>query len=256
MSFVHTPFKTIHARIPSKIGTVIATNTCKKTIKVKVEEEIFVKQIGKNTIKGHRYLVHDEFETAKIGDIVRIGYFDVRISNRKKYSLMEILDTKAEKNAELLAEQQRNNAIEENKKFDKLNKEIKEKNRYAELGIRKDRLYFQDILTLKSDDKAITDAELQEIARRNKLAITASDNKQTVLLQLLSFNSIGSIQSRVNNTEKEIFILNAIMNLPAERLISLTKDENIPKLTIDEKKNRLRDALKDKSVDEVRQLCA
>ncbi|KAL6929713.1 hypothetical protein ACO0SA_001117 [Hanseniaspora valbyensis] len=255
MSFVHTPFKTLHARIPSKIGTVIATNTCKKTIKVKVEEEIFVKQIGKNTIKGNRYLVHDEHETAKVGDVVRIGYFNVRISNRKKYSLMEILDTKAEKNAELLAEQKRKNAIEENKKFAKINEAIKEKNHYAELGVRRDKLFFDDILALKNDD-VLTFEQLSEICKRNKLDISPSDNKETVLHKLLSFNDIDSIKKRANNVEKEIFILNAIKNLSTERLISLTNDENILKLNLDEKKDKLRNILKDKSVDEVRQLCA
>ncbi|XBW34904.1 hypothetical protein QEN19_000468 [Hanseniaspora menglaensis] len=256
MSFVHTPFKTIHAKIPSKIGTVITTNTCKKTIKVKVEEEIFVKQIGKNTLKGNRYLVHDEFETAKVGDIVRIGYFDVRISNRKKYSLMEILETKAEKNAELLAEQKRSNAIEENKKFKSINDAIKEKNDYAEKGIRRDQEFFEDILALKSGEKQLNAEQLKDLAQRHNLVFAESDSKESLLHKLLAFGDLSTIQTRSRNTEKEIFILNAIKNLSNERLIFITKKTDIVSLSLDGKKEALRNALKGKSVDEVRDLCA
>ncbi len=87
----------------TKTGVVIG-NKMRKTVSVLVEQPVrhpFYKKIIK---RKKKFLVHDEYEKCKVGDVVKI--IETRpLSKRKKWRVLEIVglspeETKKEKQAE------------------------------------------------------------------------------------------------------------------------------------------------------------
>jgi len=76
-------------RKTAKIGVVIG-NKMKKTVTVLVERPVrhpFYKKIIK---RRKKFLVHDEYEKCKVGDVVKI--IETRpLSKRKKWRILEIV---------------------------------------------------------------------------------------------------------------------------------------------------------------------
>lgn len=79
----------LEKRLTTKVGTVIAKNSS-KTVKVLVER-LERHPLYKKTIKRKRvFMVHDEHEKCKVGDVVRI--VETRpISKLKRWRVAEIL---------------------------------------------------------------------------------------------------------------------------------------------------------------------
>lgn len=79
----------LEKRLTTKVGTVIAKNSS-KTVKVLVER-LERHPLYKKTIKRKRvFMVHDEHEKCKIGDVVRI--VETRpISKLKRWRVAEII---------------------------------------------------------------------------------------------------------------------------------------------------------------------
>ena len=76
-------------RKTTKIGTVIEKKM-KKTIKVLVERQVRHPLYKKIVRKKRGFLVHDEYEKCKIGDVVRI--VETRpISKQKRWRVLEII---------------------------------------------------------------------------------------------------------------------------------------------------------------------
>jgi small subunit ribosomal protein S17 len=73
----------------TKVGVVIGNNM-KKTVTVLIERQVrhpFYKKIVK---RRKKFLVHDEYEKCKVGDLVKI--VETRpLSKRKKWRVQEIL---------------------------------------------------------------------------------------------------------------------------------------------------------------------
>jgi small subunit ribosomal protein S17 len=76
-------------RITTKVGTVVAKNSA-KTVKVLVER-LERHPLYKKTVKRRKiFLVHDEHEKCKVGDVVRI--VETRpISKLKRWRVAEII---------------------------------------------------------------------------------------------------------------------------------------------------------------------
>jgi small subunit ribosomal protein S17 len=76
-------------RRTTKVGVVIGNNM-KKTVTVLIERQVrhpFYKKIVK---RRKKFLVHDEYEKCKVGDLVKI--VETRpLSKRKKWMVQEIL---------------------------------------------------------------------------------------------------------------------------------------------------------------------
>jgi small subunit ribosomal protein S17 len=76
-------------RRTTKVGVVIGNNM-KKTVTVLIERQVrhpFYKKIVK---RRKKFLVHDEYEKCKVGDLVKI--VETRpLSKRKKWRVQEIL---------------------------------------------------------------------------------------------------------------------------------------------------------------------
>ena len=77
------------ARKTTKVGTVIAKKM-KKTVTVQVERQIRHPLYKKTIRRKQTFLVHDEAEKCKVGDVVRI--IETRpISKTKRWRVLEII---------------------------------------------------------------------------------------------------------------------------------------------------------------------
>lgn len=77
------------------VGMVTSHGKMDKTVKVRIQRMGFNKLINKYTIRFTDFLVHDEANKCKEGDVVRIQY--VRpLSARKSFSVTEILSNKGQ----------------------------------------------------------------------------------------------------------------------------------------------------------------
>lgn len=81
-----TPTK---ARKTTKVGTVVAKKM-KKTVTVQVERQIRHPLYRKTIRRKQTFLVHDEAETCKVGDVVRI--IETRpISKTKRWRVLAVI---------------------------------------------------------------------------------------------------------------------------------------------------------------------
>src|SRR4030042_1208859 len=77
------------ARKTTKVGTVIAKKM-RKTVTVQVERQIRHPRYRKTVRRKQTFLVHDDAEKCKVGDIVRI--IETRpISKTKRWRVLEIV---------------------------------------------------------------------------------------------------------------------------------------------------------------------
>lgn len=76
-------------RKTTKVGVVVGKKM-KKTVTVLVERQLRHPLYGKIIKQKSRFLVHDEYEKCKVGDVVRI--VETRpISKRKRWRVREII---------------------------------------------------------------------------------------------------------------------------------------------------------------------
>lgn len=80
---------TIQGRKTTKVGVVIG-NKMKKTVTVLVERQVRHPLYKKIIKRRKKFLVHDEYEKCKIGDVVKI--VETRpLSKRKRWRVKEIV---------------------------------------------------------------------------------------------------------------------------------------------------------------------
>ncbi len=78
-----------HTRKTTKVGTVVARKM-KKTVTVQVERQVRHPLYRKTVRRKQAFLVHDETEKCKVGDVVRI--IETRpISKTKRWRVLEIV---------------------------------------------------------------------------------------------------------------------------------------------------------------------
>ncbi|MBN2245736.1 MAG: 30S ribosomal protein S17 [Candidatus Aminicenantes bacterium] len=84
----------------TKIGVVIG-NKMKKTVSVLVERQVRHPLYKKTIKRKKKFLVHDEYEKCRVGDVVK--FVETRpISKRKKWRIQEIIGlTPAEQKNEI-----------------------------------------------------------------------------------------------------------------------------------------------------------
>lgn len=71
------------------IGLVVSQGKMQKTVKVRVQTKTYDKQVHKEVLRRKDYLVHDEGNLCKEGDIVRIEAIP-KISARKYFAIAEV----------------------------------------------------------------------------------------------------------------------------------------------------------------------
>ncbi|SCU83219.1 LAMI_0C02432g1_1 [Lachancea mirantina] len=77
------------------LGLVVSQGKMMKTVKVRVETKVFNKRINKELFRRKDYLVHDEGEVSREGDLVRIEATRP-LSKRKFFSIAEIIKNKGQ----------------------------------------------------------------------------------------------------------------------------------------------------------------
>lgn len=81
--------------VKERVGLVVS-DKMQKTVVVAVENRSAHPKYGKIVVKTQRYKVHDEENTCKVGDRVRIQETKP-LSKTKRWQITEILSTKAGK---------------------------------------------------------------------------------------------------------------------------------------------------------------
>ncbi|SCW00392.1 LAFE_0C03180g1_1 [Lachancea fermentati] len=97
------------------LGLVVSQGKMQKTVKVRVERKVFNKRINKELFHRKDYLVHDEGEVSREGDLVRIEATRP-LSKRKFFSIAEIIKNKGQQFALFESQAKVNVAKEEAKK--------------------------------------------------------------------------------------------------------------------------------------------
>lgn len=154
------------------VGLVVSQGRMNKTVKVRVQGKVYDRRIDKEVIRRKDFLVHDEGNISKEGDVVRIEAIP-KISKRKAFAIAEIKINKGQQFAQYedLAKQRIKQEDElEAKKFI----ENKEK--------------FKSIVT-----------QLEDLKRLDQLShqITSGDEETEANYQNL-INEVNSIKAKYN----------------------------------------------------------
>lgn len=239
--------------VPFKIGTVLSSNPVTKSITVSIEKQHTFHQIGKTIIKPVSMLAHDENLKAKVGDIVRIGNFKKVIdpkNYKKKYTLMEILDTKAERNAELLTKQKEKIAKFEEEQLEIINQARLKRNKEIETNSFRDVALFKDVYLLNNTTDVSVDT-LKEIAERHEVTFN-NDSQKSLLAKLLNFETYSGIVTKLETAQRHLTILNAINNIHNNKLENLIDHDTFILKSFDEKKEILHELTKSMSLDQLK----
>lgn len=97
------------------LGLVVSQGKMQKTVKVRVETKVFNKRINKELFQRKDYLVHDEGEISREGDLVRIEATRP-LSKGKFFAIAEIIKNKGQQFALYESQAKLNVAKEENSK--------------------------------------------------------------------------------------------------------------------------------------------
>ncbi|EMG47517.1 MRPS17 37S ribosomal protein S17 [Candida maltosa Xu316] len=124
------------------IGVVISQGKMNKTVKVRVQGKVYDKRIDKEVLTRKDFLVHDEGNIVKEGDVVRIESIPKR-SKRKAFAIAEIKLNKgqqfaayedmAKKQVRLEDETEARNFIENRNKFSNIITKLEDLKRMDEL---------------------------------------------------------------------------------------------------------------------------
>ncbi|ABN65960.1 predicted protein [Scheffersomyces stipitis CBS 6054] len=195
------------------IGLVVSQGKMAKTVKVRVQRKVYDTRIHKEVIKRKDYLVHDEGNLCKEGDVVRIESIP-KISARKAFAVAEIKVNKGQQFAlyETLAKEK---VIEEEKQ--KLEIFIKEKQQFESV--------VTQIEDLRRLDQIVSTYQTQPNADRSQLLSEIDRIKQKWGIQ--SWPSEEPILSLdINEKEKSIREVN--LDLIISKIMSdeYTDDRN------------------------------
>lgn len=195
------------------IGMVISQGKMQKTVKVRVETKIFNKRINKELIHRKDYLVHDEADISREGDLVRIETTRP-LSRRKFFAIAEILKNKGQQFAKFEKEAKIDVAIEEAKKseiFLERRKQLENEN----FSLLEDIRRIQDCL-----NKSGSEEELKEIKQKYGITdFTQNTIKDLLKLDVTSIQSdlikerdaIDSIQTKLNEFVQDDILANQFL---------------------------------------------
>lgn len=183
------------------IGMVVSQGKMQKTVKVRIERKVFDKRINKELFHRKDYLVHDEGEISREGDLVRIESTRP-LSKHKFFAISEIIKNKGQQFA-LYESQAKDNVARE--EYLKTQEFLKKR---SDVESNKDNVLLKDIRMIQDAlSKGESPEELKEIKQRYGIAEFTSDSLRQLLQLDISkleaevesqTNKIGKIQERVN----------------------------------------------------------
>ncbi|KAG5418788.1 hypothetical protein I9W82_003506 [Candida metapsilosis] len=154
------------------VGLVVSQGRMNKTVKVRVQGKVYDTRIDKEVIRRKDFLVHDEGNISKEGDIVRIEAIP-KISKRKAFAIAEIKVNKGQQFAQ----------------YEDLAKErIKQEDELEAKKFIENRENFKSIIT-----------QLEDLRKLDQLShqITSGDEAVEANYQNL-INEVNSIKTKYN----------------------------------------------------------
>lgn len=223
------------------IGLVISQGKMNKTVKVRVQTKAYDNRVHKEVIHRKDYLVHDEGNLCKEGDIVRIENIP-KISARKYFAIAEIKVNKGQQFA-LYEQLAKTKVIEEEKK--KISDFLKRKEDF-EATIQK----VEDLKTLDNisrafqanpdgDRQALLD-QINEIKEKYNIQAWPSTEPVLSLEVNKAASDLSVLENRVANIKQILHkFMSSEYSAQREQALSLSNKntEDLPNHTI---KNILR----------------
>lgn len=188
------------------VGFVVSQGKMNKTVKVRIETKVFNKRINKILLHRKDYLVHDEKEISREGDLVRIESTKP-LSKRKYFAIAEILKNKGQQFAK----------FEENAKFlvnEEETKKLKEFNERQQLNNNDTDSFLSDIKTIQkylNDQNSIPNDTIDNIKKKyNITEFTKRTANELLNLDVMDLEETVNRQrdsiNYVTDTVKELII--------------------------------------------------
>ncbi|KAL6942277.1 hypothetical protein ACO0QE_003446 [Hanseniaspora vineae] len=231
------------------IGVVVSQGKMIKTVKVRIEKKKFDARINKYVFLKKDYLVHDEAEVSREGDLVRIESTRP-LSKRKFFSIAEIMKNKGQQNA--LHEQNAKTQImqEENIKTQEFLSRRREQQENADISLVSDVMVLKQYYQLQNGSATLSSPIPQELLNKVEEVKTRynlnDDLSSDSVKKLLTLDLESLKQKTLNKTEKLLDLhasLNELLKDEAkcnEILTTYMKVEDPQSLKKNIKKNILR----------------
>ncbi|CAR31025.1 hypothetical protein ZYGR_0P03310 [Zygosaccharomyces rouxii] len=182
------------------LGLVVSQGRMQKTVKVRVETKVFNRRINKELFRRKDYLVHDEGQISREGDLVRIEATRP-LSKRKFFSVAEIIKNKGQQFALYESQAKTQVAQEETQKTqDFLQRRSERKDSGGSVLLRDIRV-IQDALS-----KGESPQELEEIkARYGVQNFTPETVRQLLQLDVTKFeDQLKAQTSRIDSVQLRV----------------------------------------------------
>ena len=175
------------------LGLVVSQGRMQKTVKVRVETKVFNRRINKELFRRKDYLVHDEGEISREGDLVRIEATRP-LSKRKFFAIAEIIKNKGQQFALYESQAKTQVAEEETGKTQEFLHRRATRSDSGDSVLLRDILVIQDALS-----KGRSSDELIEIKKRYGV----QDFTPETVKQLLQLD-VTKLESRLQNQRSHI----------------------------------------------------
>lgn len=180
------------------VGYVLSQGKMAKTVKVRVMHKVFNKSVQKELLKKKDYLVHDENEICREGDMVRIEATRP-LSARKFFAIAEIKKNKGQKFAEYEQEAKQQVIEEERQKSAEFLKHRDANDRLVGQDLYKD---MDSISSLRGKSEYTAD-ELKQLSElKHKYGITSWDD--SFENQEFFHSEVAYLAQKVNQIKKEL----------------------------------------------------
>lgn len=236
------------------LGYVVSQGKMNKTIKVRILQNKFDKKVQKEFMKKKDYLVHDEANICREGDLVRIEQTRP-LSSRKFFAVAEIKRNKGQQFATYQKEAKINVTKEEIEKAKLLeNKSLNQLNLYKDI---------EKINLIKNKSDSLSSDEISKIEEiKLKYNITNWNFQTTDIIENreLFQTSMKQINNKIENLSIDLKISNLLNDLLNDESKSNIVEQINTKMGIaadakkNVKKNIIRKFIKNASSDELKQL--
>lgn len=186
------------------VGIVVSQGKMAKTVKVRVQQPTFNKAINKQLFNRKDYLVHDEGNVCREGDLVRIEATRP-LSARKSFAIAQILKNKGQQFARYEQDAKINVAREENQKAS----EFLARRRQYRLDLQNDtglinELLFIDKIAGTPEGKASAEdvAKAEELKKKHNINSWPPEKEIFKLDVQTLRNQITDIQNQINQEEQ------------------------------------------------------
>lgn len=240
------------------LGFVISQGKMDKTIKVRILQKKFDKKVQKHFLQKKDYLVHDEGNICREGDLVRIEQTRP-LSSRKLFAVAEIKKNKGQQFATYQKEAKTNVRKEETEKLELLNQKNEAFAKNVGESLYKDLSSVKE-LRIKSNLSEEEIAQINQIKEKYNISTVFSESSETAQNKELFTTSISALSNKLESLSFDLKITTALNDLLKDASKKQIVDQICQKLEIAEdtkkniRKNLIRKYLKNTPVEELQKL--